>query len=63
MEDDMSAHNPIASCCARPRFNAAGGIDDGMWTGKLSDSILVKAAMGFVHALRAIRRGISKVKA
>jgi hypothetical protein len=24
----MSAHIPIGSCCSRPRFNAAGGIDD-----------------------------------
>jgi hypothetical protein len=24
----MSAHNPIGSCCTRPRFNAVGGVDD-----------------------------------
>lgn len=24
----MSEHNPIRSCCTRPRFNAVGGVDD-----------------------------------
>jgi len=24
----MSAHNPIGSCCTRPRFNEVGGVDD-----------------------------------
>ena len=24
----MSAHNPIGSCCTRPRFNEVGGVDN-----------------------------------
>lgn len=64
----MSAHNPIGSCCSRPRFNAAGGIDDCAWKWTPSDNSLVKAALGVVYAygfqsglLRAIHRRIFKV--
>ena len=40
----MSAHNPIASCCSRPRFNVVGGIDDRAGTSKLNDNSLVNGA-------------------
>ena len=28
VEANMSTHNPIGSCCARPRFNEVGGVDN-----------------------------------
>jgi hypothetical protein len=40
----MSMHNPIGSCCSRPRFNVIGGIDDRAWTCKLMDNSLVNGA-------------------
>ena len=40
----MSAHNPIGSCCSRPRFNVVGGVDDSAWTWKLSDNSLGNGA-------------------
>lgn len=33
----MSTHGSIGSCCARPGFNAVGGVDDREWTGRLFD--------------------------
>jgi hypothetical protein len=33
----MSTHGSIGSCCARPEFNAVGGVDDREWTGQLFD--------------------------
>ena len=39
MEADMPAHNPIGSCCSRPRLNIVGGVDDdSAWKWKLSDN-------------------------
>lgn len=38
----MSAHNPIGSCCSRPRFNVVGGIDDHASTSKLNDDSFVE---------------------
>ena len=40
----MSAHSPIGSCCARPRFCVVGGIDDCAWTCRLNDNSLVNGA-------------------
>ena len=40
----MSAHNPIGSCCSRPRLNIVGGVDDRTWTWKLSDNNLGNGA-------------------
>ena len=37
----MSAHNPIGSCCSRPKFNVVGGVDDCAWTGELYGNSLV----------------------
>lgn len=34
----MSTHNPIGACCARPRFNGVGGIDDPACRYELTDS-------------------------
>ena len=40
----MSAHNPIGSCCSRPRFNVVGGIDDSAWAWKFIGNSLVNSA-------------------
>ncbi len=36
----MSAHDPIGSCCSRPRFNSIDGIDDHAWNWKLNNNRL-----------------------
>jgi hypothetical protein len=63
----MSTHNPIGSCCTRPRFNAVGGIDDYalsyQWNTKsLVDSVrkvdriaVVLVVAGIVAALAVVR--------
>jgi len=35
MEAGMLAYIQIGRCCARPRFNAVGGIDGRVWPGRL----------------------------
>jgi hypothetical protein len=39
MEVGMLAHIPIGRCCARPRFNAVGGIDGRVWPGRLRTAL------------------------
>jgi hypothetical protein len=46
----MSAHNPIGSCCTRPRFNAVGGVDD-RTTSFAVAGILTALAVVYVCAL------------
>jgi hypothetical protein len=43
----MSTPMAIGRCCARPRFNVVGGIDEGVWTDRLA------------HALRRMMRPIA----
>jgi hypothetical protein len=43
----MSTHNPVGSCCNRPRFNFVGGIDDRTEPYRLLES-------RFVHSPRKI---------
>lgn len=35
----MSPHMAIGGCCARPRFNVVGGIDERVWTGRLATAL------------------------
>ena len=35
----MSADTPIARCCAKPRFNAVGGIDERFWPDQLGTAL------------------------
>jgi hypothetical protein len=46
MEVGMSTHMAIGRCCARPRFNVVGGIDERVWPGRL--------ATGFRRMMRPI---------
>jgi hypothetical protein len=39
MEVGMSTHMAIGRCCARPRFNVVGGIDERVWTGQLATAL------------------------
>jgi hypothetical protein len=39
MEVGMLAHIPVGRCCARPRFNAVGGIDQRAWSGQLGTAL------------------------
>lgn len=54
----MSAHNPIASCCSRPQFNAVGGIDDSPWTFSLNDNSLINRARKARRTTTVIVAGI-----
>jgi hypothetical protein len=36
MEVGMSTHMAIGRCCARPRLNVVGGIDERVWPGRLA---------------------------
>ena len=47
----MSIHNPLGSCCTRPRFNFVGGIDDRPEAYALLES-------GLVHNIVKIRRKV-----
>ncbi len=42
----MSAHEPIGSCCSRPRLNGVGGTDDHARARKSSVDRLVNSAHG-----------------
>ena len=35
----MSTHTPIGRCCARPRFNAVGGLDERSWPALLAGTL------------------------
>jgi len=35
----MSADTPIRRCCAKPRFNAVGGIDERFWPDQLGPAL------------------------
>jgi hypothetical protein len=39
MEVGMFAHIAIGRCCARPRFNVVGGIDERAWPGLLPTAL------------------------
>jgi hypothetical protein len=39
MEVGMFAHIAIGRCCARPRFNVVGGIDERVWPGRLATAL------------------------
>ena len=49
----MSAHNPIGSCCTRPRFNEVSGIDDRI----RSDRTLAFAIAGILAAVAVVYAG------
>ena len=47
----MLMHNPVGSCCTRPRFNSVGGVDDRPEAYALPES-------GLVHSIIKIRRKV-----
>ena len=49
----MPTHNPIGSCCTRPRLNEVGGIDDH----GTPDNTLAIPVIGILAALAVVYAG------
>lgn len=50
----MPNHSPIGSCCARPRFSLAAGLDDRRRAGRQAPSPALAAAAALRLAMRWI---------
>jgi hypothetical protein len=56
MEVGMSTHIAIGRCCARPRFNGVGGIDERVWAGQLATTLrrMMRAIAGDSEAAERV---------